>query len=311
MLRIDTLSIRRALYVLAPIAALAITGCGAATNADGGDALDDPSNATPVAVEGREGDDIGWEDALKEAETAEDTANVQPREVESTEGSEPAAAGEEGEVGTSADALTTSTSRATKLLNELNREYWSLSPYSYYSHTTYMNESTGTRRTDCSGYLDYALKRVMPDAYSLVPHPNTYKPLANDWVAYLSSRPTTASTDTSKPRWRRITKVSDLRAGDVIAWEMPESVDSENTGHVLIVRSTPTKSVRTGEWLVKIMDSTRSPHANDSRGTSETGIGTGTLGLKVDSLGKPLAYYWRGGLSYNALYTKIALGRVE
>ena len=42
-----------------------------------------------------------------------------------------------------------------------------------------------------------------------------------------------------------------------------------------------------------------------------TGVGTGTIGLKVDSYGKPTGYYWRGGLSYTAYSTKVALGRVE
>ena len=67
---------------------------------------------------------------------------------------------------------------------------------SYYWHGTYMNEDTGTRRTDCSGYVDYAIRRVLPDAYEKVPHPNTQRPLADDWYRYLKERyqsPSTAS----------------------------------------------------------------------------------------------------------------------
>ena len=66
-----------------------------------------------------------------------------------------------------------------------------------------------------------------------------------------------------------------------------------------------------GEVIVPVIDSTTAPHANDSRGSQYTGIGSGSIGLEVSSsTGAPIAYYWRGGLSYNAISTPIALGRL-
>jgi hypothetical protein len=206
------------------------------------------------------------------------------------------------------------TARGQKLSSEMQRMVSFLNKStSYYDHTTYMNESTGTRRTDCSGFLGYGLNRVMPDAYAKVPHPNTFKPLADDWYDYLSTRYTSKTASPgSTPRWRRITKAANLQPGDVIAWIKPASVVSENTGHVMVVNS----YARTGrsdrnEIIVDIIDSTEAPHANDSRGSSHTGPGTGRLGIKVDSNGYPVAYYWSGGVSTTAVYTKIAFGRVE
>lgn len=180
---------------------------------------------------------------------------------------------------------------------------------SYYSHSTYVNEATGTRRVDCSGFVDYAVRRVLPEAYEKVPHPNTQRPLANDWYNYLRERYQTASTQETV-RWREIRHVGELRAGDLVVWLRPENVTGDNTGHIMFVLGPPTRG-RPGEWLVKVADSTTSPHANDSRGTTRTGVGTGTIGLTVDGWDRPLAYYWRGGLSYTAFPTPIAMGRVE
>jgi len=298
MVRIDTRGLRRALLVLAPVAGLLGVACGGTGNGSGGgDPQDDPANV--AHVEGYEGQDQGWDAALKEAEQP-----APPQQTTSTdsEGS--------SDIGKSSDALTVS-SRGYALVSEHRRQLSYLDvATSYYDHTTYMNESTGTRRTDCSGWVDYSLTRVLKSAYDLVPHPYTYKPLADDWYRYLSGRPTSESTDTTNPRWRRILHAQDLKRGDLVVWLTPAGSTSDNTGHVMLVNATPTAG-RTGEWLVPVMDSTTSPHANDSRGTTHTGPGTGTIGLKVDAYGKPVAYYWRGGLSYTAVSTQIVLGRLE
>ena len=295
MVRIDTLPLRRALLVLVPVVGLLGVACGgSADGSGGGDLKDDPSNV--AHVDGYEGQDPGWQAAQQEATVAA------PAAVVAGQGS--------SDIGKSQDALTNG-SRGSQMLSEHTRELASLQiSTSYYSHTTYMNESTGTRRTDCSGWLDYSLTRVLPSAYALVPHPNTFKPLADDWYRYLSARPTSASTDLSSARWRKIPHVVDLRPGDLVVWLIPPGSTSDNTGHLMMVASAPTPG-RAGEWLVPVIDSTTAPHANDSRGTLHTGLGSGTIGLKVDASGNPVAYYWRGGLSYTAVSTEIVLGRLE
>jgi hypothetical protein len=199
--------------------------------------------------------------------------------------------------------------RGTTLYKEAMREVnWLNTATSYYAHMTYMNEDTGTRRTDCSGYVDYAVKRVLPDAYEKVPHPRTQRPMADDWYHYLKERYQSPSTQESV-RWREIIHVRDLLPGDLVVWLKPQGVDGDNTGHIMIVVGKPTAG-RVGEYLVKVADSTTSPHANDSRGT-RTGIGTGTIGLRVDGWDRPTAYYWRGGLSFYSYETPIAMGRIE
>lgn len=318
MVRID--SLRRSLFALVPFVALTSVACGGGGGADPTESSstesanaansgsgtsteeaqnpsaeevekDDPSNGT---VEGREGEDEGYAAAIAQngEALADDTSADDPG----------------SDVAQTSDALLST--RGTSLINEAKRQLNFLNrSTSYYSHTTYMNESTGTRRTDCSGFVGYALNRVQPTAYAKVPHPNTFKPLANDWYNYLSTRYTSASTQ-STPRWRKITSARNLKPGDLVVWLTAPGQVTSNTGHIMVVNGYP-RAGRTGEVIIPIIDSTTAPHASDSRGSSMTGIGSGSIGLKVDSTGKPSAYYWRGGLSYNAISTKIALGRLE
>ena len=62
---------------------------------------------------------------------------------------------------------------------------------------------------------------------------------------------------------------------------------------------------------MKVVDSAGSGHANDTRGSSYSGPGTGTLGIKVDSNGLAVGYYWRGGQSTTLNTTRLAFGHLE
>jgi hypothetical protein len=206
--------------------------------------------------------------------------------------------------------------RRIALFNEIKREYgWLNKSTSYYSHTTYMNESTGTRRTDCSGYIGYALRRVLRSAYDIINNA-TYgtSVKSEDYVDYFMNRPTTASTNTSSARWRKIKLIRDLKPGDVLVWRNPSWM--ENTGHTMVVRDYP-RAGRTSknEILVPIYDSTNKPHSYggvwDSRGTTRTGVGAGTIGIKVNSNGEGVAYYWSGGTAGVVTYRTVIAGRIE
>jgi hypothetical protein len=321
MVRIDTL--RRSLFALLPLAALATAACngGAGTDAQGsnGDPAaqpsTDPAGQAPQAGEsaatvsglnsdgadvpangiasGKEGDDPDFEKFA--GKIAPDNTPDEP--------------GNPNGVGSTSSAL--GTARGISLINEARREYNTLNKStSYYSHTTYVNEATGTRRVDCSGFVDYILTRVMPDAYAKVPHSGA-RPLASDWYNYIVGRYTSASTQSSV-RWRKITRVADLKPGDLVMWLQPPTSTSNNTGHIMVVNNVPRAGrAAKSEMLVDVIDSTSTPHANDSRGTTHTGIGTATIGLKVDANGVPTNYYWSGGVSTTAVSTAITLGRVE
>lgn len=280
-----------------------------------------------MAVEGTEADDPGFASAegltdamAEEGQPANDPASDPAAQTDDAlQGEAPAEAGAAGgeaiaatdDIGQSSDALLST--RGTKLHKEATRNTtWLKESTSYYSHTTYMNESTGTRRTDCSGLVGYVLKRVLRDAFDKVPHPGRAKPLADDYYRYFKTRPTSASTQSSS-RWRRISSVRNLKPGDLVVWTYPSWY--ANTGHIMVVKGYPRQGrTSRGEWIVPIIDSTATPHsynAYDSRGTRRTGVGYGQIGLKVDSSGAPKAYYWTGGSSKTASYRPIALARVE
>jgi hypothetical protein len=174
-----------------------------------------------------------------------------------------------------------------------------------YQHTTDVDERTGAYLYDCSGLLDYAAERAVPaDAHAL-PTSTSLRPLAGDIERYLHlglAHPIDG--------WTSLSRVDALHAGDVIAWLATEDSSTGDTGHVMIVLADPSANpARPDEWLVRVADSSLSPHRLDSRPPGDTGLGTGTIGLVADHAGAPIAFYWQGGISGKAKRTGIALGR--
>jgi len=56
-------------------------------------------------------------------------------------------------------------------------------------------------------------------------------------------------------------------------------------------------------WLAALPRDTREPGIG--------GVGSGVIGLATDAAGRPVAYWWRGGVSRHRLVTSIMLGRLE
>jgi hypothetical protein len=198
---------------------------------------------------------------------------------------------------------------ASLIATEAKRELAAMK-YSTYEHTTSVDESKGQFIYDCSGFVGYDLSRVLPDAFSTLKAATVTRPLAKDFETFFASIPITGKTG----RWHRVVRVADLVPGDIVAWLKPADVASSNTGHVLIVRLAVSKNPkRADEWLVPITDSTATPHgATDSRtAAGTTGLGTGTIGLLVDTSGAPVGYRWTGGVSAHDELTSVSLGHAE
>lgn len=196
---------------------------------------------------------------------------------------------------------------ASLVFAEVGRELSNMTS-STYSHTTYVDETTGVYDFDCSGFIGYALGRAVPTAMSEVSAATESRPLAKDFESFF------ASFYGSKGAWSHVHRVSDLVPGDVIAWLEPPTVVSRNTGHVLIVMGAPHSSAsRADEMLVPIADATSTPHGSaDARTAAGTnGLGTATIGLVVDGSGAPTGYYWSGDASPTAQSTTVSLGHVN
>jgi hypothetical protein len=189
------------------------------------------------------------------------------------------------------------------LVGELQRELAAMRS-THYQHTTRVDEHTGKYFYDCSGMVDYTLGRVLPADAAALPVSTSVRPLAGDIEHYLHQ-----GMAGPLAGWQPVPRVADLRPGDVVAWLVTEDSTNGDTGHVMVVLEPARRGPRAGEWLVRVADSTLSPHASDTRHTGETGLGAGTIGLVVDDHGGATAFYWRGGVSTEAKPTEIALGR--
>jgi len=131
-----------------------------------------------------------------------------------------------------------------------------------YQHQTQVDRAAGSYRYDCVGFVSYALKQAAPQAWTTtakvtgiakgrIPSPLRYRA----FFAGLAEKP--------QPGWQAVTKASELRPGDVVAWEHRTET---SVGHAVIVGKTPVPGPD-GSWLVEVYDSTSSPHSDDSRTT--------------------------------------------
>jgi hypothetical protein len=279
------------------------------------DSNDAPTNAQPSALpsredEGdrpatsREGDDPGFTAFLASVEGNKDEALGQPAPAE------PADEPDLGEdVESTSSALTTARripigNEATRIANFTNRST------SWYQSETYMNESNGTRRADCSGLAGYIVKRASERAWELLlTGTGKGRPASEDFHDYIKSRSNARNTGTLG-KWRRLNYAKSLKPGDMLVWKYPASWGKSTTGHTMIVKGNAVPG-RANEILVDVTDSVMSKHANDTRGVGDTGPGAGRIGLRVDDTGKPIGYYWSGGISTTVNYASIAMGRYE
>jgi hypothetical protein len=195
---------------------------------------------------------------------------------------------------------------------------------SEYQHKTSIDESTGKFVCDCSGLIDYALKRVAPANLKAIENHNPDKrPLAWDYVQTFQQA--SADAKNTKGPWLRIDRVADARPGDVLAWQNPKKVegDGQSTGHVMMIDETPelverkpddngggASAVRDGGRLyrVRIIDSTKSGHLDDTRKPGQTGVGRGTIWIVTDENDKAVGYHWKSNTGKPREPT-IAMGR--
>jgi len=197
---------------------------------------------------------------------------------------------------------------ALRLLQEGQREFKAMRR-SHYEHATSVDEAAGRFDFDCSGFLGYALGRVDADALKRLPVTSKTKkrPLAQDFFAFFEQL-----HGAGVGPWKPVKHARNLKPGDMVAWLKAPDSDSHNTGHVMLVRAHAYPNPeRADEILVPILDSTMSPHADDSRTRGENGLGSGLIGILVDAEGQPVSYHWKGGQSNRAIGTRIAFGRLE
>ncbi|HVV68212.1 MAG TPA: hypothetical protein VHE99_04130 [Gammaproteobacteria bacterium] len=146
---------------------------------------------------------------------------------------------------------------------------------------------------DCSDYVDHLLNRANPGAYySLVNGTGTDKPTTADYYRFFNRLPEVGRNDV----WRKISNVGDVQPGDILVFR-----SMGGGGHVMVVMGKPIPVRDSDVFSVRVADSARSGHSLDTRPPHASGIGIGTMLLKVDPRTEQLAAYsWKMGAPWKS-----------
>jgi len=177
-----------------------------------------------------------------------------------------------------------------------------------YVHRTRIDARRGIYLFDCSAMAGWVMKKAVPGARRTITGRAVRRPLARDFYRVIAR----VQPGRRAGPWYRVPTVREARPGDVVAWIRPPWFPSKYTGHVAFVvgKPMPNRGPVRGQ-LLRIADSTRLPHENDTRGNGRSGFGTGTMLLATDSAGRPTGYGWHGSISQPdwIIPTRIVIGR--
>ena len=171
--------------------------------------------------------------------------------------------------------------------------------HTVYEHQTRVDRTAGSYQYDCVGFVSYALKQAAPrareSAFETLKVTPGHIPTPAKYAAFFASL-----AEKPQPGWQAVAKASDLRPGDVVAWEHQTATAS---GHAVVIAGVPVAGPE-GTWLVEVFDSTASPHGDDSRPTDQraevlatngkhSGLGRGVMAFTADpATGILTGYRW-------------------
>lgn len=175
---------------------------------------------------------------------------------------------------------------------------------SYYDHKTVIDESIGYYRVDCSSFVCHILRKKAPLALATLPKDTHHAHArAQNFYEYFKQLESFLS-----PHWMAITRFSDLRRGDIIAWKYDASLEKRDTGHVVIVAEHPMEEAP-HLYRLRVIDASKGKHAQDTRVNGRDGIGSGVMWFRVDEEDRPISLHW-SSRAKKPLYHSIAMGRV-
>ncbi|GEM_PF-2580975 len=153
---------------------------------------------------------------------------------------------------------------------------------------TKFDVSRGVYIIDCSSFVDHLLEKVNPHAYSsLVNSSGTDTPNTRNYYNFINGL-----ADGPSHYWNKIDGVGELQAGDILVFRKKNSVSAP--GHIMVIMNKPVR--HPNSFSVQVADSAPVGHSHDTRLRHVSGIGIGTLLLKVNPrTGHPFAYAWTVG----------------
>jgi hypothetical protein len=173
----------------------------------------------------------------------------------------------------------------------------------HYQHKTHVDVSQGVYDLDCSGLVDYLLKRVAPDRFAQIPiEPGHSRPRAVMYYQFISGLNQQPATG-----WVAVQKLGDAKRGDIIAWEKTASSEGD-TGHVVIVAQDPVRQPD-GLYAVAVYDSSGIHHEQDTRSPTTSGVGRGIIFFRVSEAGQPTAFQFNRRANFHE--EPIAIGRLN
>lgn len=164
--------------------------------------------------------------------------------------------------------------------------------------------SHGVYVLDCSDYVDNVLAAVHPKAYwSLADSAGSDKPTSQHYYEFFSEL-----GQYPNYYWDKVNDVDGLQPGDILVFRKKNGFGRHHaSGHVMVVMNKPVQS--DDAYFVRVADSAPVGHSQDTRPGHTSGIGIGTLLLKVNPrTGKPFAYAWKVGSRWTA-NVNIAMAR--
>jgi len=174
----------------------------------------------------------------------------------------------------------------------------------HYEHKTHVVPSNGIYDMDCSGFVDYLLKRVAPERYAQLPIELGHaRPRAAIYFEFFHSLPSNPIAG-----WKPIDQLAVARRGDIIGWALEASTQKPgDTGHVVIVAAPPV-STNAKEYRVTVYDSSGIRHDEDSRPEGTSGIGKGVITIRVDDRDRPVGFRFNSHAHFHP--ETIAIGRI-
>jgi len=187
---------------------------------------------------------------------------------------------------------------AVKHMEETLRE-------THYSHKTFIDFINGVYDTDCSGFIGYLLNQIAPEHLALIPkEPTQPRPRAFKYYEYFHQL---QQEGTVAQGWKAINRLMDTQPGDIIAWALEPITKHADTGHVMLVAAKPVLNSN-GTVSLTIYDASAIRHNDDTRSSSTTGVGRGTILFRVDAHGAPVAFQFNTRAKFHQL--PIAIGRI-
>jgi len=185
-------------------------------------------------------------------------------------------------------------SKEKNLVNFVQKSVTNMHYTAYKLGGSRIDSTHGIYVIDCSKYVDHILQNTYPQAYtSLTTWSGTDRPTTHDYYDYFTNL-----SDHAR-HWNTIEDVEELRPGDILVFRKKNGRGYQTGGHVMVVMDKPIHEGNT--FSVRIADSAPSGHTKDTRMPHASGVGIGTILLKVDpKTYQPYAYAWKIGAHWES-----------